>query len=89
MERFNKMKIITYYKVTNGSNSISLTNKDEANALARSEFFMNVFNGPGVVEVVNFNIFDTAQLVTDTLKKELVEAALAKLSSVDRYILGL
>lgn len=89
MERFNKMKRITYYKVTNGSNSISLTNENEANALAQSEFFMNVFNGPGVVEVVNFNIFDTAQSVTDTLKKELVDTALAKLSSVDRYILGL
>jgi len=83
------MKKITYYKVVSGANVISLTNKDEADALAVSEFFVRVFGGAGEVETVTFNIFDTQASVVDTMKKELAEVALAKLDEVDRYVLDL
>lgn len=83
------MKKITYYKVVSGDNVISLTNKDEADALAISEFFVTVFGAAGVVETVTFNIFDTQASVVDTMKKELADAALSKLSDVDKYVLGL
>jgi hypothetical protein len=83
------MKKITYYKVVSGDNVISLTNKEEADALAVSEFFVSVFGAVGVVETVTFNIFDTEASVVDGMKKELAEVALAKLSEVDKYVLGL
>lgn len=83
------MKKITYYKVVSGANVISLTNKEEADALAVSDFFINVFGGAGEVETVTFNIFDTQASVVETLKKELAEVALTKLNEVDKYVLDL
>jgi hypothetical protein len=84
------MKKITYYKVVStDGDTISLTNKEEADALAVSEFFVTVFGSAGVVETVTFNIFDTQVSVVDTMKKELADAALTKLNSVDKYVLGL
>lgn len=83
------MKKITYFKVVSGENVISLTNKEEADALAVSEFFITVFGAAGVVETVTFNIFDTKASVVESMNKELADVALAKLSEVDKYVLGL
>lgn len=83
------MKKITYYNVKNDQGSISLVNEVEATKLANSEFHAKVFGSKGIVETVSFNIFDDADSVAESFKKEISEVALQKLTDVEKYVLGL
>lgn len=83
------MKKIIYYKIIAGNSVICLTDKQQAESLATSKFFENVFGHNGLVETVIFEIFDTEAAFVESKKKEIVDTALIKLDDVEKYVLGL
>jgi hypothetical protein len=86
-----KIKKVRYFAVelSTGQPVANFVSDSESAEFAESEFFKAIYGEAGIVVPVMFNVYDLSEDAEEALKKSIVESAMSKLTSQERYVLGL